>query len=221
MQLSEVNAIIGAKIAELRNDKSMSQAQLAMALAANLEKERVDPTTITRLERGQRPVTAVELVALAHIFNVSTEELIPRARLVDEQVRTWLRQAGNLSVEVVSVEQELAELRAENDAATALWRAFTVLREYQASGRREGVSDALDDIAHYVESCTEGTPLGLRIDLVEVLRDMELPEELIAAGVEWAEVADDPRAADRIVPTRLARYISKHAPFPFGGGTSE
>jgi transcriptional regulator with XRE-family HTH domain len=48
---------------------------LAEKLAARTGRDRIDPTTITRLEAGKRPITVNELVALASIFGVSVEDL--------------------------------------------------------------------------------------------------------------------------------------------------
>uniref|UniRef100_UPI000480050C helix-turn-helix domain-containing protein n=1 Tax=Rhodococcus sp. UNC363MFTsu5.1 TaxID=1449069 RepID=UPI000480050C len=86
MQIARTNAIVGARIAELRAIAEMSQAQLAQKLASKLAKDSIDPTTITRLERGSRPITVVELVALAEIFGLPTESLIPKTRIVEQHL---------------------------------------------------------------------------------------------------------------------------------------
>lgn len=209
MQLAETNAIIGARVAELRSAASMSQAHLAEALAMRLGKGKIDPTTITRLERGQRPIAVAELIALASVFNLSPSELLPEVRVIDQQLETWLREAQNLSVDMVALEAELEDLAVERDAASALWKAFKVLRRYRSDGTNAGVGDALAEIAEYVESCTDGTPLKRRIDLVTVLQDLDLSPELIAEAIESAGGADD-----GVSPTKLVRYINLHAPFP-------
>lgn len=69
----------------------MSQAELAGKLAEQLGKDRVDPTSITRLERGTRTITVNELVALAQIFGVREEVLLapPDAGAVGELARVF------------------------------------------------------------------------------------------------------------------------------------
>lgn len=93
------NEAVGRNVARLRRD--MSQADLALALAAQIGKDRIDPTTITRLEQGKRPTTVNELVALADIFGVQVEDLlsdlgsstdadVAEARRCVDQIRTLL-----------------------------------------------------------------------------------------------------------------------------------
>lgn len=71
-----LNGVVGRNVATYRNERGLSQAELASNLADALGKARVDPTTITRLEAGKRPTTVDELDALAEIFEVSPEMLL-------------------------------------------------------------------------------------------------------------------------------------------------
>src|SRR5664279_3799508 len=76
---TSVNETVGAHVARLRRerDDGLSQVGLAGLLPAVLGKV-IDPSTVNRLERGKRPVTAEELIALAGIFDV------PAATLLEE-----------------------------------------------------------------------------------------------------------------------------------------
>jgi transcriptional regulator with XRE-family HTH domain len=65
----EINKSIGANVAALRTEAGWSQAELAERWG-NALGHRVDPTTVTRLERGRRPTTVHELVQLARLFDV-------------------------------------------------------------------------------------------------------------------------------------------------------
>lgn len=73
---TEANKVVGRNVAALRGD--MSQAYLGALLAKELGKARVDPTSITRLEKGARAITVNELVGLARIFGVHPEYLLGR-----------------------------------------------------------------------------------------------------------------------------------------------
>lgn len=96
-------------MATYRNERGMSQAELAGRLAETLGKERVDPTTITRLEAGKRPTTVDELDALAVIFEVdasvllrpssATKGLIQLRRFLG-QLHTMYDDLGRLSVSI-------------------------------------------------------------------------------------------------------------------------
>ncbi|QUD82105.1 helix-turn-helix transcriptional regulator [Gordonia polyisoprenivorans] len=68
------NENVGRNVAALRG--SRSQGELANELAQRLGKDRIDPTTITRLEAGKRPITVNELVALADILSVDVPVLL-------------------------------------------------------------------------------------------------------------------------------------------------
>ncbi|WP_186525950.1 helix-turn-helix domain-containing protein [Leekyejoonella antrihumi] len=55
---TEVRAAFGARVAELRREQGMSQAELAAASG-------VDRVTVSRVERGLQDLGVVRLVALA------------------------------------------------------------------------------------------------------------------------------------------------------------
>lgn len=71
--------MVGANVAVHRELAGISQAELAKRLAAALRKDRIDPTTITRMESGKRPTTVDELAALAQIFDVDFSALLAPA----------------------------------------------------------------------------------------------------------------------------------------------
>jgi transcriptional regulator with XRE-family HTH domain len=64
MQPDDVNKAIGANVAALRSERGWSQGELAEHWG-NALGHRIDPTTVTRLERGRRPTPVHELIALA------------------------------------------------------------------------------------------------------------------------------------------------------------
>ena len=61
--------MIGPRIAALRKNAHMSQAELAQAL-------RVSPSAVGMYEQGRREPSAGTLVELARIFHVSTDYLL-------------------------------------------------------------------------------------------------------------------------------------------------
>ena len=75
--------MIGPRIAALRKNAHMSQAELARAL-------RVSPSTVGMYEQGRREPAAATLVELARIFRVSTDYLLTGrlSRPEDAQVLT-------------------------------------------------------------------------------------------------------------------------------------
>lgn len=66
--------IIGARLKELRNEKGLSQRDLAREL--QLIGMDMDKNVITRIETDKRYVTDFELQALKEIFDVSYDYLI-------------------------------------------------------------------------------------------------------------------------------------------------
>lgn len=61
--------MLGARIAALRRDVGMSQAELA-------ERLKISPSAVGMYEQGRREPSADTLVALADIFQVSTDYLL-------------------------------------------------------------------------------------------------------------------------------------------------
>ncbi len=66
--------IIGHKITELRLERNIKQKELL----ARLQTSGVDinPSSLSKLEGQVRPVTDIELKALAEIFDISPDELL-------------------------------------------------------------------------------------------------------------------------------------------------
>jgi transcriptional regulator with XRE-family HTH domain len=60
---------IAARIVDLRGQSGMNQKQLAEALA-------IDPSSMNRIEKGERAISVAELIRLAGVFGVSAENLV-------------------------------------------------------------------------------------------------------------------------------------------------
>ena len=76
--MQNLNEVVGANVAACRKQAGMSQAALAAQFARFLDRDNVDPTTITRLESGKRPTTIEELEALSQVFGVEYSDLLRR-----------------------------------------------------------------------------------------------------------------------------------------------
>ena len=74
--------MLGPRIAALRRDANMSQAELAQALA-------ISPSTVGMYEQGRREPSVDVLVAMAKVFGVTTDYLLtgePRCASDDEKL---------------------------------------------------------------------------------------------------------------------------------------
>ncbi|WP_037178385.1 hypothetical protein, partial [Rhodococcus sp. UNC363MFTsu5.1] len=156
-------------------------------------------------------ITVVELVALAEIFGLPTESLIPKTRIVEQHLRDWAIRHADLEIDKIHAEAELAEIKDELAGAKALENAFRALQNYQATGDESEVADALDTIAMYAESCTDMTPTKLRIDVVAVLEDLSIHPALIEEAIKVADRADGGNQ-----PTKLVRHVTVNTPFKPG-----
>lgn len=103
--------VFARRTRELRDRLGISQVQLATTLAAR--GVRIDPTSITRLERGTRGIRLNEAVAIARAFG----------QTVDEMLRPALPPAEQLS-------------EAERQADLARWRAAQAVAEMEAARDR-------------------------------------------------------------------------------------
>lgn len=76
----EVTPMIGQRIAALRKNARMSQAELARALG-------VSPSAVGMYEQGRREPAAATLVQLAKVFRVSTDYLLTGRMATPEDAR--------------------------------------------------------------------------------------------------------------------------------------
>jgi len=80
----DIQSSLVPRLIELRKSRGLNQRQLAEALG-------LDPSSMSRVEKGERAVSVNELVRLARVLDVRVEDL-----LGDTQPATsiWLRAAG-------------------------------------------------------------------------------------------------------------------------------
>jgi transcriptional regulator with XRE-family HTH domain len=81
---ADIQSSLVSRIIELRKSRDLNQRQLADAIG-------LDPSSMSRVEKGERAVSVSELVRLAKVLDVRVEDL-----LGDAQAATsiWLRAAG-------------------------------------------------------------------------------------------------------------------------------
>lgn len=69
------NRQVGERIAKVRVEMKMTQADLASEMSARLGRE-FRPLTVTRLEGGKRPIGVDELVAVAEALSIKPADLL-------------------------------------------------------------------------------------------------------------------------------------------------
>ncbi len=103
-----INQQVGERVAQVRTQMKLTQAELASEMSARLGRD-IRPLTVTRLEGGKRPITIDELIAVAATLRVSVQDLIG---------------PGDLPMAAIAVQSLAAEaLRAMNalDKAVREW----------------------------------------------------------------------------------------------------
>jgi transcriptional regulator with XRE-family HTH domain len=65
--------IVGIRIKAARKEARMSQMKLAAEM--QLQGIKIDRSTVAKLESGRRPISDVEIIAIAKIFNVPVQVL--------------------------------------------------------------------------------------------------------------------------------------------------
>ena len=103
MQPAEFNHQFGKRVASLRGQAGLNQTELAARLGDALGKK-MDPTTVTRMERGTRPTSVTEIYALVEALGVGIRDLLPSEQPVQHAV---LQLGGRLR----SLDNELSEAR--------------------------------------------------------------------------------------------------------------
>jgi transcriptional regulator with XRE-family HTH domain len=66
---------IGERVARVRGEMKMTQAELAREMSARLGRE-IKPLTVTRLEGGKRPILADEVIAASEALHVEPMTLL-------------------------------------------------------------------------------------------------------------------------------------------------
>ena len=69
------NQQVGARIANVRGEMKMTQAELASEMSARLGRD-IRPLTVTRLEGGKRPIGVDELMACAAALRIRAADLL-------------------------------------------------------------------------------------------------------------------------------------------------
>lgn len=188
MQIEDVNPTIGARVTELRKNK-FSQVELAELLSEKLGKT-IDPTTITRLEGGKRPISAVELVALAEIFGIGPVELLPDWRPIEASERYWAQRVHAVYEAFLTAEARYMEYKTQLEVAERLAEDLKLLSEYKRVGKwREKHSEALLEIAECLEIASQENRPNAFIEIVE---DLGLTREqmhdiLVSKGTSLSE----------------------------------
>lgn len=72
---NSINQQVGERIAAIRNQLKMTQAELAEEMSVRLGRE-IRPLTVTRLEGGKRPIGVDELVAAAAALRIPAADLV-------------------------------------------------------------------------------------------------------------------------------------------------
>lgn len=129
-----------------RSTQGMSQVDLASRLGEQLGKH-IDPTTITRMERGTRPTSVVELYALATIFGVQLREMLPGTdkRFIDAAAFELRSTEKNLRRERILTEARMFELNRDIDRVTEAAEAGARLAA-RAGGSARLPAGALADL---------------------------------------------------------------------------
>lgn len=70
---SGFDKLVGARLRDLRRSKGWSQRQLAEALDGDVK---LDPSAITRIERGERSIKLREAAAIANVLDVGIYQLV-------------------------------------------------------------------------------------------------------------------------------------------------
>lgn len=134
----EMRNLFGEKIARLRNEKEITQEQLA---------ELIDKTTdyISLLERGKRSPSFEVILNLADALNVPIHHLMHFANLGDATIVETITSEPVSPSLVQPVEDAVTSIDKRSSDLQRLERAVESLREMQQLAREYGISDIFPD----------------------------------------------------------------------------
>lgn len=154
----------------------MSQAALAGLLTKEIGKT-VDPTTITRLESGKRPVTVAELLSLCSIFGIQPTELLPSDSPIVAEIKKRQALAEQRTREVETAEDNVHLATSRRDSAREAVNSFRKLLDIKRDGTP--LTAAAQDIRRAAWHFRDGAD-----GFVEVLRDLGVPDDVITQALE-------------------------------------
>ncbi|MGR6582335.1 helix-turn-helix domain-containing protein [Rhodococcus qingshengii] len=216
MQEVDIGELFGQLVAKFRVDKGLSQTALAARLSEEIGKN-VDPTTITRMERGSRPTSVVELYALANIFGVSARDLLPGHH--DSPTELAARQLkfteANLRRERIQAEARLSELGRDIERLAAAVEAAEHLTKHSES-KNNLTTDELADLETLARFGFGGY---LEIPFMNIFHDLLTDEEVSKANA-WAkfQTAESLGLEEEDVPDEVVYYLGLIDYLRQGGG---
>lgn len=117
--MTSPNALSGQIIRAHRQQLGLSQSQVADGLGVRLGRN-FDPSSVTRAEKGQRPISIDELFAFAFVLDMNPADLLPKPDQA-ERIRRLADAAANLDKlikETTERRNEVLARAAELEAAT-------------------------------------------------------------------------------------------------------
>lgn len=111
---------LGRNVRALREDRGWSQDLLAGMVSEAMGRE-MKGVTILRLEKGTRPTSVDELVALSDVFGVEASDLIgqePDQLLGVEELKSWLWQ---IESDFSTLEHSIEHFRAQQAGFGEAW----------------------------------------------------------------------------------------------------
>jgi transcriptional regulator with XRE-family HTH domain len=153
VQPDEIKAVIGRNVAHFRARHDWSQAELAERWGKALGR-RIDPTTVTRLERGKRPIAVDELIVLADVFGLPWWEDLVRPP-------THIAIAAHLRRMDLELDDDFR--RVQLAAVSYLRRQVLAKRQIRDTGDLEVTG--LRNIAAWIETPPEEAVVKARLEL--------------------------------------------------------
>lgn len=161
---------VGERVARVRSELGLTQADLAAEMTARLGRE-IRPLTVTRLEGGKRPIPVDELVVVAEVLRIEPSELLSE---------------GDLPMgAVIATSAGLELFRASN-------RLTSTVREWiRAKAKLRQILESPDN-QRYIESMSPATRVWLNvIDRQELWQIVEDAEEDVVQKAYGGVDGDD------------------------------
>ena len=179
MKTKELRETIGGRVRRLRQERRLTQAQLAKELA-------ISQNHLSELERGQGSFTAEQLLAILRFFNVPVDYFAPKPALPEDQIQNSLARLG--ARYLVENEQIIPSDRLK----AALEAIREALVSAKSSRQITGLAPILveqSDNLGFVKLHADFVELGLEFRLgwliESALEAIEREEESKALSQEW------------------------------------
>lgn len=203
----QANELLGKRVRQARQALGLSQGELAERLTAKLGRS-VTVSTMSRLEKGDRPTTIADLYALAESLEVRVDRLLPSNEPLMEAVLPVFLGLDAAENTRIHLEKELRiTLRHESELTKAMVGYWELL------AWRMGEDFSHDEVASALERLYDGMLMeGVSSPAFEILEALDPPIEALNSMLSAEAIREGEKVDHETLKQKLVSLVFEYFP---------